>query len=128
MTTAHAVTFALLGLLLIILAVIGYQAWLRSRITPEEQERLRRSQLVARGKMGDATVVEIRDHLVFYSYDVRGMEYTASQDISMLTAYMPTDFTVAIGPVFVKYDARNPANSIVLSEEWSGLRVNQPRA
>jgi hypothetical protein len=27
-----------------------------------------------------------------------------------------------IGPVSVKYDARNPANSIVLAENWSGLR------
>ena len=28
-----------------------------------------------------------------------------------------------IGPVSIKYDPRNPANSIVLSEEWSGLRT-----
>ena len=28
-----------------------------------------------------------------------------------------------LGPVAVKYDPRNPANSIVLAEEWSGLRL-----
>jgi hypothetical protein len=33
-----------------------------------------------------------------------------------------------VGSVSVKYDARNPANSIVLAEEWSGLRANQQRA
>jgi hypothetical protein len=27
-----------------------------------------------------------------------------------------------IGPVSVKYDPRNPANSIVISEQWNGLR------
>ena len=26
------------------------------------------------------------------------------------------------GPVAVRYDARNPANSIVVAEHWSGLR------
>jgi len=74
--------------------------------------------------MGDASLVEIRDQLIFYSYDVRGVGYTASQDVSALRAYLPPDFSVGIGPIYVKYDPRNPANSVVLSEEWSGLRVN----
>jgi hypothetical protein len=30
-----------------------------------------------------------------------------------------------LGPVSVKYDPRNPANSIVVSEEWSGLRLGK---
>ena len=55
----------------------------------------------------------------FYSYDVRGVEYTASQDISRFT--VPTGF-FGLGAVCVKYDPRNPANSIVVAEEWSGLR------
>lgn len=78
--------------------------------------------------MGDATVVEIRgDDLLFYNYAVRGVEYTASQDLSALKPYLPTELSILVGPVCVKYDAKNPANSIVLSEEWSGLR-SQPRA
>ena len=52
-----------------------------------------RSGLVARGKMSDAMLVEIRDDLLFYSYGVRGVEYTASQDVSMLKQYMPLDFS-----------------------------------
>ncbi len=32
--------------------------------------------------MSDAMLVEIREDLVFYSYGVRGVEYTASQDLS----------------------------------------------
>ena len=74
--------------------------------------------------MGDASIVEMREDFIFYSYDVRGVQYTASQDISALRPYMPTDLSVAVGPVFVKYDPRNPANSVVLSEDWSGFRVN----
>ena len=68
-----------------------------------------------------ATLVEIRDDLVFYSYAVRGVEYTASQDVSRLADRLPNDLS-AMGAVSVKYDPRNPANSIVIAEEWSGLR------
>jgi hypothetical protein len=60
--------------------------------------------------------------VVFYSYAVRGMEYQASQDISALESFLPTDRWVILGPVSVKYDPRNPANSMILSEQWNGLR------
>ena len=77
--------------------------------------------LLAAGKTGDANLVDIHDHLLVYSYAVRGVEYTASQDISRLKPFMPDDVAL-LGPICVKYDPRNPANSIVLAEEWSGLR------
>ena len=118
---AERLTLALAGVLAVLVAIIGYRAWKNSRITPEERERHRCNVLAARGKMGDATLVEVRDDLLFYSYDVRGMEYTASQDVSRLKSRVPADLS-EIGPVSVKYDPRNPANSIVLAEEWSGLR------
>ena len=127
-TTAEVVTVALIFVLAGVVSVMGYRAWKLSRITPEERERQRRSTLVTKGKMGDATVMEIRGELLFYSYAVRGVEYTASQDLSTLKPYLPTDHTVLVGWVSVKYDARNPANSIVLAEQWSGLRANQHRA
>jgi len=115
---------ALAGVLAVLGALVGYRAWKRSRITPEERERRRRSALVAHGKMSEAMLVEIRDDLLFYSYGVRGVEYTASQDVSMLKQQMPPDFST-IGAVSVKYDPKNPANSIVLAERWSGLRVSK---
>ena len=121
LTPAELVIAALSALLVVLLAIFGYRAYQRSRVTPEERERRRRAWLVATGKMGDAVVVEMRDNLVFYSYDVRGVEYTASQDISLVAVRLP-DGLGAHGAVSVKYDARNPANSIVVAEEWSGLR------
>lgn len=123
-TAAEQVTLALAGVLIVLIALIGYRAWQRSRLTTEERERLRRDRLVAIGKMGDATLMEVRDDLLLYSYHVRGMEYTASQDIAHLKRYMPSDLS-ALGSVSVKYDARNPANSIVLAERWSGLRTRK---
>jgi hypothetical protein len=116
------VTLALAGALAILLALIGFQLWKRSRVTPEERERQRRAMLAAHGKMGDATLLEVQDGLLVYAYLVRGVEYTASQDITHLTPQMPPDLS-ALGVVAVKYDPKNPANSIVLAEQWSGLRV-----
>jgi hypothetical protein len=121
-TTAEAVTLALAGVLAVLIALIGYRAWQNSRVTPEERERRRRLMLVRQGKMGDATLVEIREDLVFYSYLVRGVEYTASQDVTRLREQIPADLS-SVGALSVKYDARNPANSIVVAEDWSGIRA-----
>ena len=121
LSLAEGITIALGVVLAILLAVVGYRKYLRSKITPEERERQRREWLVGTGKMGDAVIVEVRETLVFYSYDVRGVEYTASQDVSALSARVPATLCVS-GPISVKYDARNPANSIVVAEGWSGLR------
>lgn len=84
-------------------------------------EHRRRADIAAKGKMGDAVLVEFRDSFIFYCYDVGGVEYTASQDISSLRERLPGALSV-MAPVAIKYDARNPANSIVIAEGWSGLR------
>ena len=109
-------------------AVAGLGAWgiyryIKSRPSPAELERRRRANLHARGKMGDANLLEYREQMVVYSYAIGGVEYTASQDLSDLEPQLPADRWSAIGPVSIKYDPRNPANSIVLSEAWSGLRT-----
>ncbi len=121
-TAAEAVTLALLGALVALVAVMGFRAWKLTRITPEERERRRRGALASAGKITDATLLEVREDAVLYSYLVRGMEYTASQDITALKSRMPGDPGFGIGPISVKYDPKNPANSIVVAEDWSGLR------
>ena len=118
-TAAELATVVLAFVLTVLVAILGYRAWRHSRITPLEWERRRCAWLVSTGKMGDATLVEIRESVVFYSYGVRGVEYTASQDLSLL-GRAPVDLT-SVRSLSVKYDARNPANSIIVSEEWSGL-------
>jgi hypothetical protein len=110
------------GVLLAVAGVLGYRAWRASRITPEERERRRRALLVSMGKMGDATLTEVREEFLFYAYLVRGVEYTASQDVSALRAKVPLDLST-VNAVSVRYDPRNPANSIVVAEEWSGLHL-----
>jgi hypothetical protein len=120
-TAADGITGALLGVLVVLLVTIGVRAWLRSRISPDEKERRRRLMLLSAGKRGDANLVDIHGDLLVYSYAVRGVEYTASQDVSRLKPFVPDD-VASLGAICVKYDPRNPANSIVLAEEWSGLR------
>lgn len=120
-TPAEYVSLVLGALLVVIAAALGYRAWKISRVTPEDRERQRRAVLAASGKMGDATLVEFRDNNLFYSYLVRGVEYTACQDVSSLQDRIPGSLSVE-SPVSVKYDPRNPANSIVVAEQWSGLR------
>ena len=121
-STADVITAALSGVLVILLVAIAVRAWLRSRVTPGEKERRRRTMLLASGKMGDANLLDLHDGVVVYSYAVRGVEYTASQDISALQQYLPATFAPA-GNIAVRYDPRNPANSIVLAEDWTGLRA-----
>ena len=121
-TTAQWIGTALGVGLLALAAVMAYRAWVARRITPEERERQRRSLLVSIGKMGDATIVEVREDFLIYEYSVRGVEYTASQDVAVLKDRVPEDLS-QIKAVSVRYDPRNPANSIVVAEQWTGLHV-----
>jgi hypothetical protein len=125
-SAAEEITIALIGVLVVVVALMGYRAWQNSRITPEERERQRRAQLVATGKMGDATLTEAHGDFLFYAYVVRGVEYTASQDVSRLKDRVPEDLA-SLGAVLVRYEAKNPANSIVIAEQWSGLHIGDPK-
>jgi hypothetical protein len=125
----HSFTAVELGAVALGLALVGagaffgYRAWKRSRITPEERERRRCAWLVSTGKISDATLVEVRGNLVFYSYAVRGVEYMASQDLTRFAGEAPVNFNNVMA-MSVKLDPRNPANSIIHAEEWSGIRKN----
>jgi hypothetical protein len=68
-------------------------------------------------------VNEVGENLLYYAYSIRGVQYTASQDVSTLRELLPEDLSRVIGPSGMKYATNNPANSILLCEEWSGLRV-----
>jgi hypothetical protein len=106
----------------VLLIALAWRAWLRRRPTLEELERRRRLSLNQFGKMADAMVIDVMETAIQYSYDVRGVEYTATQDISALQDRLPSHRLSVAGPAAVKYDPRNPANSIVVCEDWTGLR------
>lgn len=103
---------------------------LRIRRKPKDKEKLRRTEVNSNGRLGDATITDVTDDAIFYEYFVGGLTYTASQDISQLRELIPADSHRLIGrPASLKYSSQNPANSILLCEKWSGLRLgpaNQP--
>ena len=60
--------------------------------------------------------------LLVYNYDVAGVTYEASQDVTHLRQFIDL-YSCRLGlPASVKYDPHNPGDSIVISETWSGLR------
>jgi hypothetical protein len=110
----------------------GIYRWSRSRRkTPEQREQERRTRIREMGRITDGTVLDAQEmvieqkpvQLVIYQYDVGGVTYEASQDITTLRQYVDLH-TCRIGlPASIKYDPHNPGNSIVIAEGWSGLRL-----
>jgi hypothetical protein len=109
------------------LVVVAAAVWIviRIRRKPKDKEQRRRLTVNQYGRLGDATITDVHDDTVFYEYSVRGVAYTASQDVSKLRDYLPANPDRLIGSAAsLKYSPQNPANSILLCEEWSGLRVS----
>jgi hypothetical protein len=103
-------------------AVLAIRLLLRGRRTPAARERRRRLEVGANGRTVGATVFDVSEEQLFYTYSVGGVEYSATQDVSSIREHLPKDAAALAGPATVKYIPRNPANSIVICEEWSGLR------
>ena len=115
-------------------AAVGVGYLLRSRRkTPDQLERERRLRLSTHGRIIDGTIIDAQEvtngdanpiQLLIFRYDVSGVSYEASQDITHLRQFVDIH-TCQIGlPSSVKYDPQNPGDSIVIAEDWSGLRLN----
>lgn len=114
----------LLGALGIGVVSFGVRMTLKAmQANPEKRERKRRLELHQRGRLGDALITEASEAMLYYSYSVAGVQYEASQDVSALRELLPPEPERLIGPASLKYSSRNPANSILICEEWSGLRA-----
>src|SRR5579864_1179137 len=116
--SGSALQLSLLTLLALLLMAAGAYIVFSSRLTPAQRERNRRLALSRNGRMGDATVIDVRDWTLYYFYEVRGVSYTTSQDAAEFQSSLPAETATLIGPAGIKYSVRNPANSIVICEEW----------
>jgi hypothetical protein len=127
--------------------MIAY-AFIRPAVDPEEAERKRRLHLNQIGRIAEGQVVELVEHppepqaarkglfgsrarplaatlsrhLVSYSYAISGVTYHTAQDITGLQSQIRFDRLVAGQPASVKYDPSNPSDSILVADDWSGLR------
>src|ERR1039458_7513085 len=117
-----SVQIVLVVLVCAVVLGLGFYFLSRLRRNPNDKEKRRRLQVNEQGRVGYATITEVHESTIFYEYSVRGVLYTASQDVAQLREQIPSDLDRLIAPVTLKYSPQNPANSIILCEEWSGLR------
>lgn len=98
--------------------------------TTEDIERERRAWLDRIGRITDGTVIDVQEirpnnraaTMLIYQYDVAGVSYEASQDVTYLRHRINLHSCRLGLPTSVRYDPQNPGNSIVVSERWMGLR------
>jgi hypothetical protein len=105
-------------------AVLVARLFFSQKPTPDEMERRRRTDIHQKGKLGDGEIIDFdpQTAVITFSYTVAGVVYTAAQDASSLESMLPADPMSMVGPISIKFDPHNPANSIILCEAWSGLR------
>ena len=120
--------YPLLAIGLATAALVTYLLRRRHK-TPEEVERERRALISKIGRITDGTVIDINEmdgtrptQFIIYQYDVAGVSYEASQEITYLRQFVNLHSCRLGLPTSVKYDPHNPGNSIVVSESWFGLR------
>jgi hypothetical protein len=94
----------------------------------EKRERKRRRLIHERGRLGEAHVTDSDDTTLFYSYSVGGVHYQSSQDISTLRDKLPSEPERLLGIAHHKYLPNSPANSMLVCEDWCGLRATQPQS
>ena len=113
------------------LAFAGYALLRRKPKNANEIEHERRIWLNTVGRITDGTVIDVQEiavdtprpaTMLIYQYDVAGVSYEASQDVTHLRQWINLHSCRLGQPTSVKYDARNPGNSMVIAEGWMGLR------
>jgi hypothetical protein len=127
------IPFRLYALAVVAIAVLAlaYVLLRRSPKTADDLERERRAWLDSIGRITDGTVIDVQEMpgtskrastLLIYQYDVAGVSYEASQDVTYLRHFINLHSCRLGLPTSVRYDPQNPGNSIVVSERWMGLR------
>lgn len=91
-------------------------------IVEEPAEVSRRLQGGIFGRRRAEKASEANHKMLLYTYSISGVTYEAAQDISGLEEQACLERVVAGQPVGVKYDPANPGNSILIADDWSGLR------
>lgn len=138
---------ALAGGTVLAIGLILY-AFVRPSVDPEEAERKRRLHLNHIGRIAEGQVVELSEQpappveerrgllgsrpralhdqrprfLVSYSYSISGVTYHTAQDITGLESQVRFERLMAGQQASVKYDPSNPSDSILVADDWSGLR------
>jgi hypothetical protein len=120
-----------LVLVVVIVLTVAYILLRRKPKTADDLERERRAWLDRVGRITDGTVIDVQEMpgarerpstFLIYQYDVAGVSYEASQDVTYLRQFINLHSCRLGLPTSVRFDPQNPGNSIVVSERWMGLR------
>jgi hypothetical protein len=120
-----------LALGIIAVALASYALLRRKPRNANDVELERRTWLNTVGRITDGTVIDVQEitgaanrpaTMLIYQYDVAGVSYEASQDVTYLRQWINLHSCRLGLPTSVKYDSRNPGNSMVIAEGWMGLR------
>jgi hypothetical protein len=112
-------------------ALAAYFMLRRKPKSADDLEMERRAWLDQVGRITDGTVIDVQElrlnehkaaTLLIFQYDVAGVSYEASQDVTYLRQRINLHSCRLGLPTSVRYDPQNPGNSIVVSEKWMGLR------
>jgi hypothetical protein len=125
-------SFHLYSLVLVASAVllVAYFFLRQKPKTADDLERERRAWLEQAGRITDGTVIDVQEQttaqrsaiLLIYQYDIAGVSYECSQDVTYLRPMINLHSCRLGLPTSVRYDPHNPGNSMVVSEKWMGLR------
>jgi len=111
----------------------GVWAWKTARLwrqkDPAELERLRRLAVNAGGRIIAGKILELLDPapdspagpILLYEYEVAGVTYQAAQDVSPLPEIAAAAPFLPGQTTGIKYDPRQPTNSILACEVWCGV-------
>ncbi len=106
-----------LALCVIGLALAGYALLRRKPKNADDIEHERRTWLNTVGRITDGTVIDVQEittavnrpaTMLIYQYDVAGVSYEASQDVTYLRQWINLHSCRLGLPTSVKYDSRNP--------------------
>jgi hypothetical protein len=122
---------------ILIAALAAVILWLvfHKRPTPEELERARRKFLAQYGRMVDGMLLDICEvpaedgrmlTMLLYTYRIGGVDYEASQDVTAMSDVFDLARVCPGFPCSARYQPGNPQNSLVVAEDWSGLRMCLP--
>ena len=138
---ANAWEIATAAALVAALVIVALWLLLRKRPTPDELERARRQFLAQSGRLVDGMLLDIcvveapqkskneparTLTLLVYNYRIGGVDYESSQDITDLSDVVDPAQVRAGFTCSARYQPGDPQNSIVVAEDWSGLRMGLP--
>ena len=137
MIQVNTSTWEIVASIVLMASLVVGAVWIftRRRPTADELELARRAFLSQSGRLVDGMLLDMCEMeasdgrtltLLVYSYRIGGVNYECSQDITaMRDVVAPAQVHIGL-PCSVRYQPGSPQNSIVIAEEWSGLRTNLP--